>query len=248
MKRRFVSYILIFTSLMLIILSGCALLDNCSFNSSEIYASGDVLYCYIDEVGGRSRIRGKNVAICDLTNKGYEKEIIILPDELDGKPVIQLGHCDFMYQSSIGSYTQKIYLPPTILGIAGDVGGKLFLIDELSENFYICMPTDYNRIHVSQSIYDKYEGKFGRMIPYIANTEYIVDGETYWLDDYDEPSLITAPENPVKEGYEFAGWFKEPELENEWNFETDMVTGKTYDDDGEENINLTRLYAKWQKI
>ena len=118
MKRRFVSYILIFTSLMLIILSGCALLDNCSFNSSEIYASGDVLYCYIDEVGGRSRIRGKNVAICDLTNKGYEKEIIILPDELDGKPVIQLGHCDFMYQSSIGSYTQKIYLPPTILEIA----------------------------------------------------------------------------------------------------------------------------------
>ncbi|GEM_PF-2017765 len=46
-------------------------------------------------------------------------------------------------------------------------------------------------------------------------------------------SAITAPAAPVKSGYAFAGWYKEHEYINEWNFETDVVT---------EN---TTLYAKW---
>lgn len=44
---------------------------------------------------------------------------------------------------------------------------------------------------------------------------------------------ITKPDDPTKEGYTFKGWFKEEALENEWKFETDVVTD-----------NIT-LYAKW---
>lgn len=44
---------------------------------------------------------------------------------------------------------------------------------------------------------------------------------------------ITKPTDPTKEGYTFAGWFKETTLDNEWNFDNDVVTA-----------NIT-LYAKW---
>ncbi|MEL7569421.1 MAG: InlB B-repeat-containing protein, partial [Eubacteriaceae bacterium] len=45
--------------------------------------------------------------------------------------------------------------------------------------------------------------------------------------------LCTAPSNPAKTDNTFAGWYKEPQCVNAWNFGTDKVT---------EN---TTLYAKW---
>ena len=45
--------------------------------------------------------------------------------------------------------------------------------------------------------------------------------------------LVSKPEDPTRARYEFQGWFKETECENEWNFTTDIPTG-----------NL-RLFAKW---
>ena len=44
---------------------------------------------------------------------------------------------------------------------------------------------------------------------------------------------VNRPEDPVREGYEFAGWYKDIHLTDEWDFETDNVQG-----------NMT-LYAKW---
>ena len=45
--------------------------------------------------------------------------------------------------------------------------------------------------------------------------------------------LLTRPEDPVREGKYFAGWFKDIHLTEEWDFATDTVKG-----------NMT-LYAKW---
>ena len=47
-------------------------------------------------------------------------------------------------------------------------------------------------------------------------------------------SVIIAPENPTKTGFDFAGWYKEAELVNLWNFAADTVT---------EDITL---YARWE--
>ena len=47
----------------------------------------------------------------------------------------------------------------------------------------------------------------------------------------------TAPENPVREGCGFEGWFTDNgTFANEWDFETDIVTQNT------------TLYAKWEEI
>jgi uncharacterized repeat protein (TIGR02543 family)/gliding motility-associated-like protein len=46
-------------------------------------------------------------------------------------------------------------------------------------------------------------------------------------------SYISAPATPVRPGFFFAGWYKEPALINPWNFSNDIIHG-----------NLT-LHAKW---
>ena len=44
---------------------------------------------------------------------------------------------------------------------------------------------------------------------------------------------LEKPEDPTRARYEFQGWFKEKECENEWNFSDDLVTSNM------------RLFAKW---
>lgn len=44
---------------------------------------------------------------------------------------------------------------------------------------------------------------------------------------------IKRPEDPVREGYKFAGWYTDIDLQKPWDFDTDTVKG-----------NMT-LYAKW---
>lgn len=46
---------------------------------------------------------------------------------------------------------------------------------------------------------------------------------------------LTRPENPVREGYTFEGWYKDIHLTEEWDFEEDTVCG-----------NMS-LYAKWSE-
>jgi len=60
------------------------------------------------------------------------------------------------------------------------------------------------------------------------------EGEVYSQTTVEYGSKVEQPEEPVKEGYTFAGWYKEPECINAWDFETDVVTD-----------NIT-LYAKWE--
>ena len=50
----------------------------------------------------------------------------------------------------------------------------------------------------------------------------------------DKNGTITPPNNPSRDGYYFAGWYKDKACTKPWNFDTDKVTG-----------NCT-LYAKWE--
>lgn len=47
-------------------------------------------------------------------------------------------------------------------------------------------------------------------------------------------SLIPEPPQPSRQGYAFAGWYKDSSCKTRWNFGTDVVTGND------------TLYAKWQ--
>ena len=53
------------------------------------------------------------------------------------------------------------------------------------------------------------------------------------------------PPYPQREGYEFGGWFKEPECQNIWDFGKDTLPQQKLDEEGKEIYQETRLYAKW---
>jgi uncharacterized repeat protein (TIGR02543 family) len=53
---------------------------------------------------------------------------------------------------------------------------------------------------------------------------------------------------PQRIGYEFAGWYKEKECINKWDFANDIVPAKVYNSGNEYQYQETILYAKWEKL
>lgn len=88
-------------------------------------------------------------------------------------------------------------------------------------------------------------------VTYYYNYENAPQNGCYWIDDYDGNTIEFIPENPIREGYVFGGWFKEPECENVWDFDKDMVPKKEYYEESDYLLRYpyieTSLYAKWYK-
>lgn len=55
------------------------------------------------------------------------------------------------------------------------------------------------------------------------------------------------PYAPQREGYKFAGWYKETECRNVWDFTKNTLPEAEYDDQGNLIFIETMLYAKWTK-
>ena len=62
------------------------------------------------------------------------------------------------------------------------------------------------------------------------------NGSAAVLQIVEKGSMITQPDDPVRDGYTFNGWFSDESCKNAWNFETGAVT------------NDMTLYAKWTLI
>ena len=93
-------------------------------------------------------------------------------------------------------------------------------------------------------------------VSYYYNCENPKNGGYYWIDDCDYGGKIEfIPPEPEREGYEFDGWYKEPECINKWDFETDTLPEKQtemqenlYGEEEEVTVyQETILYAKWIK-
>lgn len=70
----------------------------------------------------------------------------------------------------------------------------------------------------------------------------------YRIDNYGYGETIKyVPQNPLRNGYVFYGWYKEPECVNLWDFEIDRLPEAQYDEEGTETYQETKLYAKWIK-
>ena len=88
---------------------------------------------------------------------------------------------------------------------------------------------------------------------YPANVSYYLNYEIaghdgyHWIDDYDYGARITyIPDDPIREGYAFVGWYKEEECINAWDFELDTLPEAILDEEtGEPVYQETKLYAKW---
>ena len=66
--------------------------------------------------------------------------------------------------------------------------------------------------------------------------------DLYWIDYVLDGNKVMKPSDPFVEGYKFIGWYSDPEYNNEWNFDEDLIH------EIENEVVWQTLYAKFEKI
>ncbi len=88
-----------------------------------------------------------------------------------------------------------------------------------------------NAVNSNITLYAKWE----KLDVYYKVTFNTNDGSKIETLSVKEGTKITKPNDPIKEGYQFLGWYEDEQLEKEYNFESAV------------NSNIT-LYAKWEQV
>ena len=86
-------------------------------------------------------------------------------------------------------------------------------------------------------------------VNYHFNYDNAPNEDYFFINDFEWGGLIEdTPYEPIRKGYTFAGWYKEPKCVNAWDFEKDTLPTATYNEEGYvTNHTVTHLYAKWTK-
>ena len=198
--------------------------------------------------------------ISGTTEQGNEKGNLIVPEYIEGSEVTTFGvsllldisapeirsdalervYFESAVRTSTGTFDdcpnlEKIFYPETNgLAYMGDVG--IYYPRMKYDAAYGEGENADNANRANVSYYYNYERE---------------DGDAYyWIDDYDYGGVIEfVPPAPEREGYEFGGWYTEPECVTAWDFESDMLPEEktATNESGEEETvyQETILYAKW---
>lgn len=252
---------MVFVSLIVIIITFlCCTGAQCKVRQTQPTEYGDFYYSIMtDDETGEQYIR-----LQGLTEQGQQKKYVIVPSEINGIKVRELNYAQGWYHEGglDSDVLEKIYLPTSVvvadLAFAScpklnrvimlDKNGLKLYDDRFDKRVFI-MSEEYNSDEYGNTNF------YQRIFPvdvYFANVSFMynyTDAENqgyYWIDDLDYGTKIEyVPEDPVRDGYEFGGWYKEPECVNAWDFEEDTLPEQALTDEGDELYQETRLYAKW---
>lgn len=239
--------------LIAISLSGCKWFwrrDPEESNPEKIaYKEGELYYYVKDD----------SAIILDVDYSLKEREELVIPETLGGYPVKQIG--DYQQKGIMGG--SKYFYGIGAKNIKKIVlNHDCYLFDCGIKQFDGDIIVNAN-VYVLSSGYRNYESSEKIDGKYIAanNIQINVEFEKYYrfnLFCYEQANdikyeamggnlrtfhtivrdgcYLNLPQDPVRDGYNFVGWFKEEECLNEWNFDEDIV---------EEDITL---YAKWIEV
>lgn len=108
----------------------------------------------------------------------------------------------------------------------------------------------FSIVETSGCVYVEHSGKMLKPAntAFMFNYENCPNGGYFFINDFEYGTTIeNTPYEPIRDNYTFGGWYKESTCINAWNFETDTLLQTTYDDQGREFYQETKLYAKWIK-
>ena len=184
-----------------------------------------------------------------LSEVGKSKQIIVVPDFIDGKPVTILSAPFWMgYIGQLESEnlevlyfkgTPKCNARGTFQGcpnLKKIVWLKTDLEDEIIQRCLRTICEGINRqittVYVCSSLNTisyRCKDTHPANISYLYNYEGAKNEGYYWVDNFDYGEKIGyVPENPEREGYVFGGWYKEPECVTVWDFNTDTLPEAKY--------------------
>ncbi len=257
--KRFISYVVgIILAFGVVTLCGCTPIKCNIPERPEPYEYGDFIYEHWYENQEEFK-EYEHISIIGLTEQGQTKKELLIPEEINGVPVKNLGYTwglywSYSYIGDIFGEEEKVYLTKSY-----GTHNKFF------KDYYMIFITDLE-IYENMSSYlsglqikmpERESKKLSEASKYLNDVRYFANVVYYkndgsdkisFVDDYDGGKITFMPPEPKREGYEFAGWYREEECINEWNFAVDEVPEKEYGEDGEYNFKETSLFAKWVKI
>lgn len=234
--------------------------------NSEV--SGDFQYKVIMNETNREELSDESesaadsdmyVCITGLSDLGKSKEIIIIPQYINGIKVKKIGTItggDF--ESEV---LKRIYVPCEIEWCM--ISSDNFNHPLLERVIFISVHTPKTPMLVSHWYINSYNHdeedilNNGSNHTFFCNVSYMYNYEGspnqgyYWVDDYDYGEIIKyVPTNPNRTGYIFGGWYKEKECLNKWDFGVDLLPEPIYIDDNSDVTiyQETVLFAKWIKV
>ena len=208
--------------------------------------------------------------IVGLTDLGKSQTHLVLPEFFENYRILGIGYQDnsgLMSTDIIGNFEtemlERLYLN---LVPKGDPIKWVKVYDFSIPNAYIVIwKTGFQTLYINNHkgyIYgynyylkeitaqstNEYISKVGN-VSYMYNYDNSPNDGYYWVDNYTNNSIEFIPPAPIRDGYEFQGWYKEPECLNAWNFETDVLGDDIIITDVKINVYTgTYLYAKWSVV
>lgn len=210
------------------------------------------------------------VWILEMSDEGIEKESIILPNEIDNKKInegfggrIKNGYFDFVVTG-----IKRLYIPSYLYHKINRLDLSYYSEDNPISifcpkyNSYVSSSikkennnsiikytsaTEYYELMNKNSEQVEKDGIIPANVSYYLEDDYSKN-YVYFIDDCDGTTVNIVPPNPIKEGYRFDGWYKDKDYTQKWNFETDIVPPKQYDEDGNYIYQETSIYAKFTYI
>lgn len=186
------------------------------------------------------------VIILELTEKGQEQEILVIPEEINGLPVVQLGGTIKGYPYQIkrmlsSEKVKKIYFlldaeewKPVFTNLKCSQRVDIVLKNNLRGSF--CPKGSGCDNHFFSMIENESE-EYGRYTIEKCNIIFYSEDKVYWFDIINENDYHILPIDPQREGYDFLGWYLDKEYTVSWDKQFVMPEGK---------IELN-LYAKWSE-
>lgn len=205
-------------------------------------------------------IDDKTVAVGDLSVSGRKenKTAYFIPEYIKNHQVVKMGYQyaaggnGFFNQNDEYNRVETLYAPYSIKSIyhgylfwAGE-DFKLMYCGSVVDLAIIDKERDTVIFYVPSKQYELYEEKFSGKKECLKKANVVYDlnyteHEYYYVDYVESNNKIeNIPPAPIREGYEFVGWYKDIELSLEFSFENDTIV---VEEDSE-----VRLYAKWKEL
>ena len=252
--KRFISYVMgIILAFGVVTLCGCTPIE-CNFPEiSDPYEYED----YVCELWNEGDEEYEHIRIIGLTEQGKTKKELLIPEEINGVPVKYLGYRQYIGNVGefVSSNTEKLFLTKTYGSHEWFfyTSGQIYATE--AEIYLNLNEKNYKKIRLAER---EWKRLIEMDVPFSEVDKNLCVNVIYYkndgsdkisfVDDYDGGKITFMPPEPKREGYEFAGWYREEECINEWDFAVDEVPEKEYGEDGEYKLKETSLFAKWVKI
>lgn len=229
--KRSGQFILIFILTTLCVVSLCACTKQDGGENPIPFTSGDFI-CV------RLSLNGNVLYILGLSEEGKKKEVIMIPGDIDGEKIYGMSKYERrnIYDTVLAfmpdSYSfesenlKKVYWNKP----GGSTYNAYFGVDIIVQPMASKL-MDFNggRVYVSDpSIYpDRVFAEPSFMTVDKVNCFFYVQNNVYWVDHISEDGdgVYLTPHDPVLTGFDFEGWYLDPECKNAWNGEFALPAG-----------------------